>query len=290
MKKLKHQCSIQKPVLLLEKNMERHLASWQESFPEQYQTRPASRAHRDYEDDYKMFVFAELARKTTGEQGYKITALNLLQQANEFSKVHYQLLMQPNKRVDFTVQGVNFTTTAPSYLKPNNVDTWVRSLGLSIMLRDDDTTRLLVSITPAHLNGPDQMQYDFDDDLCLFLSGIFDKNANMKTLLLNLMKSIESKRLSADRKRHINLVLMPVVMVWVALLDNKPDDFEQAIISAAQGYYEFFKKPALSRNPWGIFPPLLIAAAVIGHDQYGYKLQHDTPYIPTWIMEGDFDK
>lgn len=261
---------------------------WEKSFPVMYDKYPLKVAGNRKESSFKLFALAEIMRKIDQDESYKLVALDYLRQANEFAVVQYQLALNLGKPTTFMLKGQQFEVMAPEKSHFTTVDYWYKDLAVSLILRDQASIQALLKYQAKDTIRNGEFS-SFDTALCEFIKGIFDDNADIRTLFLSLVDIVANGNEIGSRQGYIDLCIMPTIMAWAALIENNMEKFEQSVFDATKYIYSYYHKSEWEGDPYGWFPPLLIAAAVFAYDQYGYNLQHDNPYIPQWLVQGDFN-
>jgi len=264
-----------------------HNKGWEMSFPASYKVRPLQLLTNHKADCFKLFASAEEMRKKEQDESYQTLALDYLRQANEFAIVQYKLALNLGKPTSFILKGQEFEVIAPEKSHFTTVDYWYKDLAVSLILRDKASTQALLKYQPKDTIRNGELS-SFDAALCEFIKGIFDDDADIRSLFLSLVDIVANGNEIGSRQGYIDLCIMPTIMAWAALIENNMEKFEQSVLDATKYLYSYYHKSEWEGDPYGWFPPLLIAAAVFAHDQYGYNLQHDNPYIPQWLVQGDF--
>ena len=260
---------------------------WEKSFPVMYDKYPLKVAGNRKESSFKLFSLAEIMRRIEQDESYKNLALDYLRQANEFAVVQYQLALNLGKSTTFMLKGQQFEVTAPEKSHFTTVDYWYKDLAVSLILRDKVSIAALLKYQAKDTIRNGELS-SFDTALCEFIKGIFDDDADIRSLFLSLVNIVANGNEIGSRQGYIDLCIMPTIMAWAALIENNMEKFEQSVLDATKYLYSYYHKSEWEGDPYGWFPPLLIAAAVFAYDQYGYNLQHDNPYIPKWLVQGDF--
>lgn len=268
--------------------LRRHERGWEKYFPASYNQNPLKVAGNHKKTSFMLFAAAEELRIKNQDESYKNLALDYLRKANEFAVVQYQLALNLGKPANFVIKGQKFEVIAPDKSHFTTVDYWYKDLAVSLILRDETSVEALLKYQPKDTIRSNGELSPFDMALCAFIKGLFDGDADIRSLFLSLVDIVANSREIGSRQGYIDLCIMPTIMVWAALIENDMEKFEQSILDATNYLYSYYHKSEWEGDPCGWFPPLLIAAAVFAYDQYGYSLQHDNPYIPKWVVEKNF--
>lgn len=268
--------------------LRRFTRSWKLAFPALYSKNPLKTSFNNKKTCFMIFASAEEMHKKDQDESYKLVALDYLRQANEFAVVQYQLALNLGKPTTFMLKGQQFEVMAPEKSHFTTVDYWYKDLAVSLILRDQASIQALLKYQAKDTIRNGEFS-SFDTALCEFIKGIFDDNADIRTLFLSLVDIVANGNEIGSRQGYIDLCIMPTIMAWAALIENNMEKFEQSVFDATKYIYSYYHKSEWEGDPYGWFPPLLIAAAVFAYDQYGYNLQHDNPYIPQWLVQGDFN-
>lgn len=260
---------------------------WEKSFPVMYDKYPLKISGNRKESSFKLFALAEIMRINNHDESYKRLSLDYLRQSNEFAVMQYQMALNLGKPTSFVLKGHHFEVMAPEKSHFTTVDYWYKDLAVSLILRDETSVEALLKYQPKDTIRNGELS-SFDTALCEFIKGIFDESADIRSLFLSLVNIVANGNEIGSRQGYIDLCIMPTIMAWAALIENNMEKFEQSVLDATKYLYSYYHKSEWEGDPYGWFPPLLIAAAVFAHDQYSYSLKHDNPYIPKWIVEKDF--
>lgn len=240
--------------------------------------------------NFDLFAQAETLRVQQADESFKKVAYQHLCNANECAVAQFTLAINLGSPVQFNLLGHEFEVIAPNETFFTTVDTWFKALGVSLLLRDESSTQALLRYQAKDTVITNEKPCEFEQALCDFIKGIFDSNVNIQGLFLTLVEQSANGSIQPPtRQTFVDLCIMPVVMAWAALIENNMEVFEQRVHAATTNWHAHFHKSQWAEDSQTWFNPLLIAATVFAYDKYGYELKHDNPYIPIWIIKGEFD-
>jgi len=216
--------------------------------------------------------------------------------ANQTGISHYRMIVNNGKPMQFTVEGKTFQTTGQYTEDFFYFDRWLRHLCVAITLRDNAAIQFLCSINKEVFQNVRLANMPIDDVLMDFIQGMFDPEADHRSLILNMMESTGPENYTQMRANYVAQILLPMANLFMMALTNvdeeKYHDVWRNAVSSHQEYWSSDTELAEDYQGWISFP--ILAASVLMFDKKGYKLPTELSdaekiYVPEWLVYGDFE-
>jgi len=226
----------------------------------------------------------------------KSQLIGFLGLANQTGISHYRMIVNNGKPMQFTVEGKTFQTTGQYTEDFFYFDRWLRHLCVAITLRDNAAIQFLCSIKKEAFQNVRLANMPIDDVLMDFIQGMFDPEADHRSLILNMMESTGPENYTQMRANYVAQILLPMANLFMMALTNvdeeKYHDVWRNAVSSHQEYWSSDTELAEDYQGWISFP--ILAASVLMFDKKGYKLPSDLSdaekiYVPEWLVYGDFE-
>ncbi len=239
---------------------------------------PQARLNSDAMDCISLSFHAQNAEK--GLEGASIMRFGL-----DLLHAHYNLVSNPGQRHIFTLKDHVFCLEGHSEHRLIMVDDWLLQLSLALCLRDADATELICRCEESWLEYPDALDFA----LLNFVRNIFVQDADQTVLLREVMEKSGPEHVDEFRAPYVNMLFLPYLDVWVALLSNDEAHYKRAIYKAIELHYTFYNDPPEGAVTWtGDVALLISAVASLAYDKHGWQVP-DTPYLPKWLIYKEFE-
>ena len=222
-----------------------------------------------------------------------ISYMNLANQAGISS---YRLIVNDGRTISFTINGKVFETVGKYTEDFFYFDRWLRHLCVAITLRDNAAIQFLCSIKKETFQNVRLANMPIDDVLMDFIQGMFDSEADHRSLILKMMESTGPENYTQMRANYVAQILLPMANLFMMALTNvdeeKYHDVWRNAVSSHQEYWSSDTELAEDYQGWISFP--ILAASVLIFDKKGYKLPTELSdaekiYVPEWLVYGDFE-
>jgi len=226
----------------------------------------------------------------------KSQLIGFLGLANQTGISHYRMIVNNGKPMQFTVEGKTFQTTGQYTEDFFYFDRWLRHLCVAITLRDNAAIQFLCSIKKEAFQNVRLANMPIDDVLMDFIQGMFDPEADHRSLILNMMESTGPENYTQMRANYVAQILLPMANLFMMALTNADEEKYHEVwrnaVSSHQEYWSSDTELAEDYQGWISFP--ILAASVLMFDKKGYKLPSDLSdaekiYVPEWLVYGDFE-
>jgi hypothetical protein len=247
------------------------------------------RAHNTWTAFGKVMEWALLHWSEHHDRAHFLEHLRLAVYCAEF---HYWKALHPGETRTFEWGKWKAEITAPPKGKTPmiNSDYMFDALYIAMILRDKKALNTFLSLKKddfqdVGLTGDDYGAYWTVAQLSI-LRGDLDKGAAFYTEAGRLTRP---EHIKIEPKAKIQLVVIPNMNVWAALLEEDEEMFNRYFLVAHE---RFMRKIKMRENwNWDVYNFLfrhLTAVAAYAHDQ-GYHLKDfESDYTPKWLIEGDF--
>jgi len=251
---------------------------------------PKNALNSAFDESMKIFALKQFVDRT------EFNSINDLNIANCSGISHYRLNVNDGKPIQFTVEGKTFQTTGQYTEDFFYFDRWLRHLCVAITLRDNAAIQFLCSINKEVFQNVRLANMPIDDVLMDFIQGMFDPEADHRSLILNMMESTGPENYTQMRANYVAQILLPMANLFMMALTNvdeeKYHDVWRNAVSSHQEYWSSDTELAEDYQGWISFP--ILAASVLMFDKKGYKLPTELSdaekiYVPEWLVYGDFE-
>lgn len=158
-------------------------------------------------------------------------------------------------------------------------------LSLALCLRDTDTAKLICRCEEDWL----EFNEPFNVALFNFVRNIFVQDMDQTVLLREVKEKSGPEHVDEFRAPYVNMLFLPYLDVWVALLSNDEAHYKRAIYKAIELHYTFYNDPPEGAVTWtGDVALLISAVASLAYDKHGWQVP-DTPYLPKWLIYKEFE-
>lgn len=257
---------------------------FKKTFPQEFVHELQARSHGEADDFLKAGVAAFI-----GEQPKEV-CLEYLQQAHQFNQINFISSMNVGKTFTYEVRGVDIEVTGVKISGYTEVSNWDTAFCLAILLRDKPAIEQLCLFESRDFLDKRSEQLPVEHAYCDFLKGLYNPQVNLQALLTEVMTLSGPEHMPERRQPYIYYILLPFIEIIIAILANDEQQYHQAITKALESnqlhYADAKRKRKRIFKGW--MPIHICAAAVIGYDQCGFKLAKPNPYIPEWLVYGDY--
>gem|GEM_PF-3413043 len=251
-------------------------------FPQDYVHELQVRSHREANNFLEAAVAAVI-----GEQP-KATCLEYFQQAHQFNQINFMGNMHVGKTFTYNIKGVDIDVTGVKISGYTEVSNWDTAICLAIILRDKSAINDLCFFESRNFIDKRGEQLPVEHAYCDFLKGLYNPEANLQALLTEVMTLSGPEHMPERRQAYIYYILLPFIEIIIAVLANNEQQYHQAITKALESNHLHYSDTKRKNLFSGWMPLHICAAAVIGYDQCGFKLPEPTPYIPEWLIYGEY--
>ncbi len=201
---------------------------------------------------------------------------------------HFQSALHPGQSLvinlkdeQLHVQGVKTT----AYIDPIQ---WTKLFYLAVILRDQTSVRDLSSIPESFMRQTDLQCDEADYAIVRFYKGIYDPSADIGQLLIEAMEATDPQNYEAVRFDYFLELKVPELSLYRCIFSNKPEEYNEELAEAVSLHKKFWghEERAYDKHGWVAYP--LVAASVIAYGSKKYPIKVDSPYLPLWLVRGEF--
>lgn len=280
---MKSHCPYDKPIVF-EKKCERFHSVWPSFFKSGIMGNPKEKVWMAYVQARDMFIYSYQLDKSTHDE--LIHTYGLAKQA---AVAHFRLITNADREISFTIDNQSFKLLGFENSYNVGLSAWIESISSAIILRDWKAVEVLCKFS-VNLMKRDGLGIDeFDEALLEMIKGVFDPGADMLNLVRLVMDKSEPKYIDKRRQGFVYDILMPFANVLVAIMGKDGEEhYRNTLEKAVQRHVSYWNVGELKYNCRGWVSLPLIAAAVPGYTQKKYRCSGLEPYIPDWLVIGDF--
>lgn len=264
------------------RSVERWLAT---RFPHDYQGEELQmRAELEWKKYFELAASAFIGQKPQQE------AAEHLQHSALFAHIHFAATVKAGQPLSFTFKGKELAITGRKWVPNTMVGDWHLALCKAITLRNKK------AIDDLCLYESRDYTHDLAEDLpiefayCDFIKGLYNPKADLKALLAEYMHYSGPEFVPERRQPYIYYIWLPFVEMLLAVLANDETRYQQAFQQALEGNQKRFAVKNKQHIAQGWLPMHICAAAALAYDQCGFKLPTTSPYIPEWLVYGEFER
>ncbi|WP_440875735.1 immunity 49 family protein [Thalassotalea sp. PLHSN55] len=259
---------------------------WKKIFPSQYSEGYGAN-ERSYSDSNKFveaFIAAHIAEQP------KETIASYLKLAHQFCQAHFRLLLNPNVDLVLELDGHKIAATGKKMLDYMAVSNWHKAFCLALVLRDNEALiGTLCRFQPENYINPKVEDLPIDYPYCKFLQGLFAPNADLQVLVQEIAKLSAPEYMPERRQSFIYNIRLPFIELIITVLARDENRYHQGIEKALIANKNHFSIDSRKSIAEGWLPMHICAAAAMAYDQCGFKLPFASPYLPEWLIYGDFE-
>ena len=273
----------------LERVRARFVRNWN-TFTEGFKNHPAAYLSKANEQAIQTLCYINLNPSDRQE------AINYLSLSNQTAISYYRGVISHGTTITFSINEVEHEAIAQDNKDYFYFGRWLRHLCVAITLRDNAAIQFLCSIKKEAFQNVRLANMPIDDVLMDFIQGMFDPEADHRSLILNMMESTGPENYSQMRANYVAQILLPMANLFMMALTNVDEEKYHEVwrnaVSNHQEYWSSDTELAEDYQGWISFP--ILAASVLMFDKKGYKLPSDlsdaeTIYVPEWLVYGDFE-
>lgn len=208
-------------------------------------------------------------------------AERLLKIALELGLANFLLAMNPGKNVFFKVDKKQFEAVGKVTTYNVYFSFWLNIFSAAVITKDWDAVKVLCQLDINIIKG-DALGCDaLDEALFNMIVGLFDKDADLKRLIVEVMEKSDMSYIAPERRGYAYEILMPFANVLTTIVSKDGEQkFLKAMNAAIESHQKYWSNEDLKSSPSGWLSLPLCAAAVLGKAQKGYSDQFDKAYVP----------
>ena len=221
----------------------------------------------------------------------KETLTHYLYLMHQTAIAHYRFVTSEGKRIKFTIDHKTFETEGQ--FTPDNFRFyyWLRHLCVAVLLKDQAAIQRLCKIDKLWFRKVPMGNNVFDDALMDMIIGVFTGDKNLKQHVMAVMKTSDQKNLTDTEAKFAYNILMPFSeLLTMAITKVDEATYQKAWLNAVKSHKEYWssnKRLSEEHNGWISFPITAVSSLI--YDQKGFKLPKQSPYVPEWLVYGDFE-
>jgi hypothetical protein len=271
--KMLNHCPFKKPIVF-EKRFERYNATL-ESILNVGLLRDANEiASRTASNTLETLSFATL-------DGKPDEAERLLKIALGLGLAHFLLAMNPGKDIVFEVDKRKFEAVGKVVTYSVHFDFWLQIFSAAVITKSWDAVKVLCQLDINTVKQSELGCDALDEALFNMIVGLFDKGADLKRLIIEVMEKSDMSYIAPERRDYAYEILMPFANVLTTIVSKDGEQkFLKAMSAGIESHQKYWSKEDLKSSPSGWLSLPLCAAAVLGKTQKGYSDQFDKVYVP----------
>ncbi|GAA3941047.1 immunity 49 family protein [Litoribacillus peritrichatus] len=218
--------------------------------------------------------------------------LNLIHQTGVS---YYRFVTSEGKEIRFTIDGKAYKTVGEYCSDDFRFYYWLRHLCVAILLKDNAAIVRLCQITKEHFRNVPMGNNEYTDSIMDFLGAVLGDAEEGTSLRTTIMAALEKSGIefkSQDVKDYALLILFPFVKLMILTVTNADEDeYREAWLDAVKSHKEYWnscKRLRDEHDGWISFP--ITAVSSLMYDQKGFKLPKKSPYVPEWLVYGEFEQ
>ncbi len=283
--KLKHHYPYPSKHQIFDDRSARITSRFKRLFPQEYTgDKLQGRAYHEFTKQQEAFIAAHIAEESPQR------CFHYLKLAHQFCQAHFRLALNPDVDLLLTLDGEQIPATGKNTLDYMSVNEWHRAFCMALVMRDNEALigTLCRFKAEDHIN-PQEEDLPIDYPYCAFLQGLFNPEAGLQGLLQEIGKLSAPEYMPQRRQSYIYNIWLPFIELILAVLARDEARYHQAIEKALLSNHSHFSQEQKKDIAEGWLPMHICAAAVMAYDQCGFKLPFSSPYLPQWLIYGDFD-
>lgn len=219
------------------------------------------------------------------QEGKLNKAERLLKIALELGLAHFLLAMNPSKDIFFEVDQRKFEAIGKVVTYNMHFCFWLDIFSVAVITKNWDAVRVLCQLDIDDIKGNELGCDALDEALFNMIVGLFDKDADLKRLIIEVMEKSDMSYIAPERRDYAYEILMPFANVLTTIVSKDGEQkFFKAMSAGIESHQKYWSKEALKSSPSGWLSLPLCAAAVLGKAQKGYGDQFDKAYVPdSWL-------
>jgi hypothetical protein len=228
---------------------------------------------------FSMSVAGHLDKKQT---------LHLLSNLASIGIANFEFGMKPGEKLTVNLDGESFEITGQPVTAYMDTDTWLSAFFSAVVSRNGSGIRTLCQVPePIHKNAnlkPDR----FDLAFVRAMKGLYNPEANIGQLLVDVMEASAPDALDKDRSEYASSILLPQLPLYRCILSSDQDEFNEKLEQAVSRHKDYWgkKERRFSKEGWMALP--LMAAGSMAFDSKGFEMTFETDYLPSWLVRGEF--
>ncbi len=192
-----------------------------------------------------------------------------------------------NEEVRFSIDGDSVELTATTADSFKHTALWLKSLWAAIISRSDEGRQNLLNTPKFVFENANIKPNSFDLVYVDLLKGLFDENADIEQLFIDISETTNPDVLEIERQDYIYDISVPVTKLIYDLLRNKESEFNKELESALESHKKFWSKSDRKDEYDGWVSLPLLAICSLAFDK-GFNITVESEYIPKWLYEKDF--
>ena len=262
----------------------RHAKVWSMVFPSRYIEDPLGRSYTDSIKFLEMFSSSFVAGKS------KDACFHYLKLAQQFCQAHFRLALNPEVDLVLELDGEHIPATGKHTLDYTDVNSWDTAFCLAMILRDNEALiGTLCRFQAENYINPKVEDLPIDYPYCKFLQGLFDPKAELQTLVQEIATLSSPEYIPERRQSYIYNIWLPFIELIIAVLARDETRYQQGIEKALLSHNNHYATEKRKHIAKGWLPMHIVAAAAMAYDQCGFKLPFVSPYLPEWLVYGEFE-
>jgi hypothetical protein len=219
------------------------------------------------------------------QEGKLDEAERLLKIALELGLAHFLLAMNPSKDIFFEVDQRKFEAIGKVVTYNMHFRFWLDIFSVAVITKNWDAVRVLCQLDIDDIKGNELGCDALDEALFNMIVGLFDKDADLKRLIIEVMEKSDMSYIAPERRDYAYEILMPFANVLTTIVSKDGEQkFLKAMSAGIESHQKYWSKEALKSSPSGWLSLPLCAAAVLGKTQKGYSDQFDKTYVPDSLL------
>ncbi|NTS78120.1 immunity 49 family protein [Catenovulum sp. SM1970] len=240
------------------------------------------RLHSDAKDAFRVFAFAHV----DGQENS--LAFRYFSLAHQLFQLHVQLELNPGVEQSRIIEGHTIVQIGKPYKVCMHGTDLIEPYCSALLIRDFAAIEGMQGYQHDNFIHPLAEALDYEAPLADFFLGIFNPSADINKSINEFIRLSAPECMPQRRQPYTYNVLMPFLEILLSILAKDEARYHQAIKYALTASTEHYSQKRTEGVAFGWVPLHICGPAALAFDQLGYKLPEPSPYLPEWLIYGDF--
>ncbi|NTS78119.1 immunity 49 family protein [Catenovulum sp. SM1970] len=257
--------------------------TWRKFCVPQYTTQNIQqRLHGDAEGAFKVFAFAHVAGQENS------LAFRYFSLAHQLFQLHVQLELNPGVEQSRVIEGHTIVQIGKPYKVCMHGTDLIEPYCSALLMRDFAAIEGMQGYQHDNFIHPLAEALDYEAPLADFFLGIFNPRADINKSINEFIRLSAPECMPQRRQPYTYNVLMPFLEILLSILAKDEARYHQAIKDALTASTKHYSQKRTEGLACGWVPLHICGPAALAFDQLGYKLPEPSPYLPEWLIYGEF--